>query len=240
MCLSSLHIIVVLTLHCCRCCLHSCCSCFPHHTHTHFLAVQQVFDVPPQEDPLLHARLLLLCKLPGAGPHLAGSTQRPAGQGGCVVEACAEPWGAAVETHTTGCVCVCFGVCSVGDRTVLGSGTATVACCTGSRPAASVGTASCNASCLNRQASLTPVAPLPYLLFCRACPALYCLPCTVLPALYCLSLGQVVFAFNTGPLTWSIAAFRNSLVFHDLDRVRRACQKRCCCFWPLLSHLAGA
>jgi hypothetical protein len=31
---------------------------------------------------------------------------------------------------------------------------------------------------------------------------------------------QVVFAFNTGPLTWSIAAFRNSLVFHDLDRVR--------------------
>lgn len=32
-------------------------------------------------------------------------------------------------------------------------------------------------------------------------------------------LPQATFAFNTGPLTWSILAFRNSLVFHDLDKV---------------------
>lgn len=32
-------------------------------------------------------------------------------------------------------------------------------------------------------------------------------------------LQQVTFAFNTGPLTWTILAFRNSLVFHDLDKV---------------------
>ena len=30
---------------------------------------------------------------------------------------------------------------------------------------------------------------------------------------------QATFAFNTGPLTWSVLAFRNSLVFHDLDKV---------------------
>lgn len=30
---------------------------------------------------------------------------------------------------------------------------------------------------------------------------------------------QVVFAFSHGPLLWSILAFRNSLVFHSLDRV---------------------
>uniref|UniRef100_A0A7R9YS35 Glycerophosphocholine acyltransferase 1 n=1 Tax=Chlamydomonas euryale TaxID=1486919 RepID=A0A7R9YS35_9CHLO len=32
-------------------------------------------------------------------------------------------------------------------------------------------------------------------------------------------LQQTTFAFNTGPLTWTILAFRNSLVFHDLDKV---------------------
>ena len=30
---------------------------------------------------------------------------------------------------------------------------------------------------------------------------------------------QVTFAFNSGPLAWSILAFRNSLVFHDIDKV---------------------
>lgn len=33
-------------------------------------------------------------------------------------------------------------------------------------------------------------------------------------------LAHVTFAFNTGPLTASILAFRNSLVYHDLDKVR--------------------
>eukprot|EP00879_Flechtneria_rotunda_P015404 GHRR01016106.1.p1 GENE.GHRR01016106.1~~GHRR01016106.1.p1 ORF type:complete len:374 (+),score=84.39 GHRR01016106.1:50-1171(+) len=32
-------------------------------------------------------------------------------------------------------------------------------------------------------------------------------------------LRKVTFAYNTGPLTWSIVAFRNSLVYHDLDKV---------------------
>lgn len=42
----------------------------------------------------------------------------------------------------------------------------------------------------------------------------------VLPLASCLLLcSQATFAFNTGPLTWSILAFRNSLVFHDLDKV---------------------
>ena len=40
--------------------------------------------------------------------------------------------------------------------------------------------------------------------------------CTVTGLLLC---PQATFAFNTGPLTWSILAFRNSLVFHDLDKV---------------------
>jgi hypothetical protein len=31
---------------------------------------------------------------------------------------------------------------------------------------------------------------------------------------------QITFAFNTGPLLWSILAFRNSLVLHSLDKVR--------------------
>ncbi len=30
---------------------------------------------------------------------------------------------------------------------------------------------------------------------------------------------QVMFAYATGPLAWSIVAFRNSLVFHSLDKV---------------------
>lgn len=32
-------------------------------------------------------------------------------------------------------------------------------------------------------------------------------------------LTKVTFAFNTGPLAWSVLAFRNSLVYHDLDKV---------------------
>ena len=31
---------------------------------------------------------------------------------------------------------------------------------------------------------------------------------------------QVTFAYATGPLAWSVVAFRNSLVFHSLDKVR--------------------
>jgi hypothetical protein len=45
---------------------------------------QQVPVVASQEDPLLHAGLLLLCQLPGAGTHLAGTSQQPHGQGGRV------------------------------------------------------------------------------------------------------------------------------------------------------------
>jgi hypothetical protein len=30
---------------------------------------------------------------------------------------------------------------------------------------------------------------------------------------------KITFAFNTGPLSWSILAFRNSLVLHSLDKV---------------------
>ncbi|GLC50735.1 hypothetical protein PLESTB_000426200 [Pleodorina starrii] len=32
-------------------------------------------------------------------------------------------------------------------------------------------------------------------------------------------LAKVTFSYNTGPLAWSILTFRNSLVFHDLDKV---------------------
>ena len=31
---------------------------------------------------------------------------------------------------------------------------------------------------------------------------------------------QACFSFGTGPLAWSIIAFRNSLVFHSLDKVQ--------------------
>jgi len=33
---------------------------------------------------------------------------------------------------------------------------------------------------------------------------------------------QVMFAYSAGPLAWSIVAFRNSLVFHSLDKVQTA------------------
>ena len=39
-------------------------------------------------------------------------------------------------------------------------------------------------------------------------------------ACFLASVPQATFAFNTGPLTWSILAFRNSLVFHDIDKAR--------------------
>eukprot|EP00878_Enallax_costatus_P012895 GHUV01013465.1.p1 GENE.GHUV01013465.1~~GHUV01013465.1.p1 ORF type:complete len:336 (+),score=54.06 GHUV01013465.1:169-1176(+) len=32
-------------------------------------------------------------------------------------------------------------------------------------------------------------------------------------------LSKVTYAFNTGVLTWSVVAFRNSMVYHDLDKV---------------------
>ena len=34
-----------------------------------------------------------------------------------------------------------------------------------------------------------------------------------------LCVAQIVFAYASGPLAWSILAFRNSLVFHSLDKV---------------------
>ena len=37
---------------------------------------------------------------------------------------------------------------------------------------------------------------------------------------------QVMFAYATGPLAWSIVAFRNSLVFHSLDKVHLAAAGR--------------
>lgn len=47
-------------------------------------------------------------------------------------------------------------------------------------------------------------------------------PCTCGPtcAPTCVPI-QVTFAYTTGPLAWSILTFRNSLVFHDLDKVGR-------------------
>ena len=32
---------------------------------------------------------------------------------------------------------------------------------------------------------------------------------------------QVTFAYATGPLAWSVIAFRNSLVFHSVDKVTK-------------------
>jgi Protein of unknown function (DUF2838) len=40
--------------------------------------------------------------------------------------------------------------------------------------------------------------------------------------------AQVMFAYSAGPLAWSIVAFRNSLVFHSLDKVRLAAQPPQC------------
>lgn len=56
------------------------------------------------------------------------------------------------------------------------------------------------------------------------CPGSHCLPCPALDP--CLirrrhPCAQVAFAFNFGPLLWSIIAFRNSLVYHSLDKVTR-------------------
>lgn len=33
------------------------------------------------------------------------------------------------------------------------------------------------------------------------------------------SLQKILFAFSMGPLAWSIVAFRNSMIFHSLDKV---------------------
>ena len=43
---------------------------------------------------------------------------------------------------------------------------------------------------------------------------LFCRPSDV-----CGGGEQACFSFGTGPLAWSIIAFRNSLVFHSLDKV---------------------
>lgn len=45
----------------------------------------------------------------------------------------------------------------------------------------------------------------------------------------CLLL-KIVFMFSMGPLLWAVPLWRNSLVFHDVDKARQAvCTKGCCC-----------
>ncbi|PNH06846.1 hypothetical protein TSOC_006751 [Tetrabaena socialis] len=53
--------------------------------------------------------------------------------------------------------------------------------------------------------------------FCYYANLLLVLHLTLLPTW--APLAKVTFAYNTGPLAWSILTFRNSLVFHDLDKV---------------------
>jgi len=40
---------------------------------------------------------------------------------------------------------------------------------------------------------------------------------------------QVTFAYAAGPLAWSVVAFRNSLVFHSLDKVQHAASPSTVC-----------
>lgn len=46
---------------------------------------------------------------------------------------------------------------------------------------------------------------------------------SVIQMQYCIWVNsgctQATFAYGAGPLSWSIIAFRNSLVFHSLDKV---------------------
>ncbi|WIA18630.1 hypothetical protein OEZ85_003336 [Tetradesmus obliquus] len=51
-------------------------------------------------------------------------------------------------------------------------------------------------------------------------------------------LSKVTHAFNTGPLAWSTVAFRNSMVYHDLDKVTSVFLHLgpACVSWTLLWH----
>ncbi|KAG2483513.1 hypothetical protein HYH03_017620 [Edaphochlamys debaryana] len=53
--------------------------------------------------------------------------------------------------------------------------------------------------------------------FCYYANLLLALQLTLLPRW--APLAKVTFAYTTGPLSWSVLTFRNSLVFHDLDKV---------------------
>lgn len=67
-----------------------------------------------------------------------------------------------------------------------------------------------------------------YLLdFCYYANALMLLHVWALPEL--CALRRILFAFSMGPLAWSIILFRNSMIFHSLDKVRSSC---CHPLWP--------
>ena len=75
-----------------------------------------------------------------------------------------------------------------------------------------------------------------YLLdFCYYANALMLLHAWALPEL--CALRRILFAFSMGPLAWSIILFRNSMIFHSLDKARPAlllrrrggCGFRHCC-----------
>lgn len=53
--------------------------------------------------------------------------------------------------------------------------------------------------------------------FCYMANALLLVHCFIAPR--SRALNKITFAFNAGPLAWSILAFRNSLVLHSLDKV---------------------
>ncbi|EFJ48676.1 hypothetical protein VOLCADRAFT_90892 [Volvox carteri f. nagariensis] len=68
-----------------------------------------------------------------------------------------------------------------------------------------------------KEAQATPLKRRQYD-FCYYANLLLVLQLWILPR--CATLAKVVtFSYNTGPLAWSILTFRNSLVFHDLDKV---------------------
>lgn len=49
---------------------------------------------------------------------------------------------------------------------------------------------------------------------------------------------QVTFVYGMGPLAWSIIAFRNSLVFHSLDKVIASFQKALNCCQPTFLQIS--
>jgi hypothetical protein len=55
-------------------------------------------------------------------------------------------------------------------------------------------------------------------------------------------LEKIMFAFAMGPLAWSIVAFRNSMIFHSLDKVRpaRCLRQRQSAPSPPLTHVVHA
>ena len=74
-----------------------------------------------------------------------------------------------------------------------------------------------------------------YLLdFCYYANALMLLNVWALPE--ACDLQKVLFAFSMGPLAWSIILFRNSLIFHSLDKARPA-QLACECFGATVKML---